>query len=172
MDAGFLSHGSQQVVVDGEKSAPAPVTYGVPRGTVLRPLLFLVYINDLPSTVNAIACLFADDYRVIESTEDQQILQQDFDHLQHWKEIWQMNFNPEKCEVISITNKRKIIEGSYSIHGHTLQFTDTTKYLGVTIDTNLSWGHHRNIMTKKANNTTAFLRGNHSSCPRKLRATC
>ena len=83
-----------------------------------------------------------------------------------------MSFNPEKCEVVRITNKRRIINGSYTIHGHTLQFTDQAKYLGVTIDTKLSWGHHTNAMTKKANNTVAFLRRNLSSCPRQIRATC
>ena len=171
----FLSCRTQQVVVDGEKSAPAPVTSGVPQGTVLGPLLFLVYINDLPSRVNSTARLFADDcllYRVIKSTDDHQILQQDLDHLQQWENEWQMSFNPEKCEVIRITNKRRIIDGSYTIHGHTLQFTDQAKYLGVTIDTKLSWGHHTNAMTKKANNTVAFLRRNLSSCHRQIRATC
>ena len=56
--------------------------------------------------------------------------------------------------------------------GTHFQFTDQAKYLGVTIDTKLSWGHHTNAMTKKANNTIAFLRRNLSSCPRQIRATC
>ena len=73
---------------------------------------------------------------------------------------------------VRITNKRRIIDGSYTIHGHTLQFTDQAKYLRVTIDTKLSLGHHTNAMTKKANNTVAFPRRNLSSCPRQIRATC
>ena len=97
----FLSHRTQQVVVDGEKSAPAPVTSGVPQGTVLGPLLFLVYINDLPSRVNSTARLFADDcllYRVIKSTDDYHTLQQDLDLLQQWENEWQMSFNPESLK--------------------------------------------------------------------------
>ena len=85
---------------------------------------------------------------------------------------WQMSFNSEKCEVIRITNKRRIIDGSYNIHGHTLQLTDPAKNLGDTIDTKLSRGHHTNAMAKKANSTVAFLRRNLSSCPRQIKATC
>ena len=76
-----------------------------------------------------------------------------------------MSFNPDKCEVIRITNKKKIIVAKYTIHGQVLHETNRAKYLGVTIDNTLSWNSHIDIMTKKANNTTAFLRRNLSSCP-------
>ena len=102
--------------------------------------------------VNSTARLFADDcllYRVIKSTDDHHTLQQDLDLLQQWENEWQ-SFYPEKCEVFRITNKRRIIDGSYSIQGHILQFTDQAKHLGVTIDTKLSWGHGTNSMTEKA----------------------
>lgn len=170
----FLSDRSQQVVVDGEMSSAAPVTSGVPQGTVLGPLLFLVYINDLPSRVKSTARLFADDcllYRRIVNEEDTITLQEDLNQLQVWESEWLMSFNPEKCEVIRITNKRRIIEANYSIHGQTLQFTTKAKYLGVTIDNKLNWGPHINNITRKANNTTAFLSRNLSGCPRSIKAT-
>ena len=168
----FLADRTQQVVVDGETSKPANVSSGVPQGTVLGPLLFLVYINDLPSRVSSTSRLFADDcllYRTINTEADTRSLQEDLDNLQKWEQDWMMSFNPDKCEVIRITNKRRIINCQYSIHGHTLQETNKAKYLGVTIDNKLSWGPHINIMTKKANNTTAFLKRNIASCPKNIR---
>ena len=108
----FLSGRTQQVVVDGEQSAPAPVTSGVPQGTVLGPLLFLAYINDLPQNVTSTSRLFADDclvYRVINNTCDSEELQKDLDTLEKWERDWQMSFNPDKCEVIRVTNKKTTI---------------------------------------------------------------
>ena len=83
-----------------------------------------------------------------------------------------MSFNPDKCEVIRITNKKNIIDAKYTIHGQVLHETNRAKYLGVTIDNTLSWNSHIDIMTKKANNTTAFLRRNLSSCPADVKPTC
>ena len=171
----FLAHRQQQVVLDGKTSSPAPVTSGVPQGTVLGPLLFLVYINDLPDKVSSTARLFADDcllYRTISSAGDSRALQEDLDRLQEWERDWQMLFNPDKCEMIRITNKRKVVEGSYNIHGHTLKQTNKAKYLGVTIDGSLTWNSHIDATAKKANNTTAFLRRNLSMCPRTIKANC
>jgi hypothetical protein len=115
----FLAGRTQRVIVEGVASDTAPVTSGVPQGTVLGPLLFLIYINDLPSKVNSTARLFADDcllYRHIKTNEDTTSLQDDLNNLQDWERDWQMHFNPDKCEVIRITTKRKIIPSSYFIH--------------------------------------------------------
>jgi hypothetical protein len=84
----FLKGRTQQVVVDGESSSAAPVTSGVPQGTVLGPLLFLVYINDLPSNVKSTTRLFADDcllYRTVKSEEDTNTIQSDLVNLQKWE---------------------------------------------------------------------------------------
>ena len=88
----FLAHRQQKVVLDGKTSSPAQVTSGVPQGTVLGPLLFLVYINDLPGRVSSTARLFADDcllYRTIGFAEDCSALQDDLDRLQDWEQDWQ-----------------------------------------------------------------------------------
>jgi hypothetical protein len=79
---------TQQVVIDGQSSAPSTDTSGVRQGTALGLLLFLLYINDSPAAVKSTARLFADDcllYRKIKSEEDQRILQQDLDTLQSGK---------------------------------------------------------------------------------------
>ena len=169
----FLANRSQQVMVEGHASTPAPVTSGVPQGTVLGPLLFLIYINDLPMKVSSTTRLFADDsllYRRIRSPEDARILQEDLDKLQDWEKEWQMSFNPIKCEVIRVTNKRNPIRTPYQIHGHDLTVAKTGKYLGVTISSDLSWNAHVDATVKKANNSLSFLRRNLARCPKDVKA--
>ena len=168
----FLAERHQKVVLDGKTSSSSPVTSGVPQGTVLGPLLFLIYTNDLPSRVSSTARLFADDcllYIVISSQEDAASLQEDLDRLQEWESDWQMAFNPNKCEHIRITNKKKIVQSSYQIHGHVLKETTKAKCLGVTIDKTLSWNIHIDTVTKRANQTISFLQRNLSSCPKDIK---
>ena len=81
-----------------------------------------------------------------------------------------MKFNPD--EVIRITNKRKVVNSEYTIHGQILRSTDKAKYLLVTTDSTLSWNHQMDNIRKKTNNTTAVLRQNLSSCPPDVKATC
>ena len=171
----FLAGRTQHVTLEGQASSTSPVTSGVPQGTVLGPLLFLVYINDLPSRDKATPRLFADDcflYRIIKSPEDAQALQDYLDALQQWEKDWLKSFNPDKCEVIQITKKRKPIDANHTIHGKELGHTKNAKYLGVLISDNPFWNAHVDTVTKKANNTTAFLRRNLSSCPQHIKETC
>ena len=169
----FLTGRHQQVVLDGSTSNQVPVTSGVPQGTVLGPLLFLVFINDLPDNVSSNVRLFADDcllYRRINTPEDTNILQQDLRHLEEWEAKWQMSFNPQKCEILRVTNKVKhVINSSYSLHGTDLHFTNNAKYLGVTINSKLKWKPHIDIMCKKANSTRGFIQRNLHGCPRRAK---
>ena len=173
----FLEGRSQQVQLDGNTSTQAPVESGVPQGSVLGPLLFLLYINDLPNYVSreSTARLFADDcvlYRRIKSDEDAHALQKDLDGLQRWEKDWLMEFHPQKCQVMHITNKRKPIKVPYNIHGHTLEEVDSAKYLGLNIHKTLNWNLHIDTVTKKSNNARSFLQRNISQCPRKTKELC
>ena len=114
----FLTGRSQQVIVNGCSSNPTNVMSGVPQGTVVAPLLFLCYINDLPENVSSKVRLYADDvliYNTIHSKEDCLMLQEDLNSLQLWANKWQMMFNPDKCELIRITNTKLPMLYDYNI---------------------------------------------------------
>ena len=159
----FLSNRMQQVVLDGEVSGQMPVVSGVPQGSVLGPLLFLIFINDLPSSVISKTRLFADDcilYRHITNQNDCFILQNDLDHLAHWEDTWGMQFHPQKCNSLSITRSHTPFKHDYTLKGHTLESVHTAKYLGVTLSSNMSWEPHINNITTKANKILGFLKRN------------
>ena len=150
----FLSGRSQKDVLEGKSSSSAPVLSGVPQGSVLGPVLFLIYTNDLPEYVsNSTVRLFADDtllYLTIHNSSDCTKLQDDLNNLQKWESDWQMSFHPEKCEVIHITTKKYLIIHKYTLHGHTLLSVPQIKYLGVQISQDLKWNSHINYISSKA----------------------
>ena len=172
----FLSSRTQEVILEGKKSSPVPMTSGVPQGSVLAPILFLCCINDLPNQVSSTVRLFADDfllYHNINTAHDAETLQEDIDKLQTVEADWLMEFNSDKCEVIRITNRRKKkIVTNYSIHEHQLKKVKGAKYLGLTIDRTLSLNGHINNVTKKANSTRAFLQRNVNRCPEASKTFC
>ena len=166
------SHGGRENIKPVSSDRPLA---GVPQGSVIGPLLFLLYINDLPTQFKSNSRLFADDsliYRKIRTEEDVKALQADLDRLQQWEQDLLMSFNPNKCEVIHVTRKRKPVQTNYTIHGSVLQAVKGGKYLGVTIDEKMSWNSHVSTTAKKATNSLAFLRRNLSSCPQTITAQC
>ena len=155
----FLSARTQEVIIEGSKSSPSPVTSGVPQGTVLGPLLFLAYINDMPECIKSEIKLFTDDsllYRRTHNNTDCHQLQEDLDKLQEWEQRWQMGFNADMCEVIRINNKKRPLCSDYTIHNQRLNVKTEAKYLGVTISSDLS----RSNVTEKANSIVDFLKRN------------
>jgi hypothetical protein len=142
---------------------------------VLGPLLFLIFINDITKNTSSNVRLFVAScllYRTINCEADAKTLQKDLDTMQQWEAEWLMEFNPNKCEVITITNKRSHINYPYNIHGKELKHVQHAKYLGLTFSNNLSWNKHIDNVTKKANATCAFLRRNINSCSRQVKAQC
>ena len=157
----FLCYRQQRVFVNGAKSDWAPVLYGVPQGTVLGPLLFPLYINDISTDIDSEIRLFADDcvcYREIKDTEDTLKLQKDIDQLGCWARKWSIRFQPVKCNMMQITRKRiKTIHASYTLEGTVLENVENIKYLGVTITNDLRWNTHVSNVCTKANRTLGFL---------------
>ena len=92
-----------------------PVTSGVPQGTILGPISFLIYVNDIPEVVKSNIELLTDDteiYREQTNSNDINILQPDLDSLDRWVTDWQVKFNTKKCEVMRITHKKDKTEYS------------------------------------------------------------
>ena len=83
-----------------------------------------------------------------------------------------MEFHPDKCQVLRITNKKKPILSGYTIHNSLLTLVNSAKYLGVTIDNRLNWGAHCNAVCNKANSTLAFLQRNLQGCPKSVKEKC
>ena len=152
------------MVLEGETSTSVPVTSGVPQGTVLGPILFLVYINDLPECIsNSTVQLFAEDcilYRQIDSTANCVKLWDDLNALQHWEDMWLMTFNAKKCNTMWVSSSPKPISFDYSINNTVLENVPHTKYLGVTIQSTLKWDVHCKQVVAKATNTLNVLKWN------------
>ena len=168
----FLSGRSQQVVVNGQSSQTAAVLSGVPQGTVLGPMLFLLYINDIADNVDSQMRLFADDsivYREILTPADHKALEQDLNKPHNWARTWQMDFNVTKCAVLSITTKRKPSLHNYLMDGQQIPRNDNQEYLGATINTKLSWTPHISKVKTKANRMLGLIRRTLHAAPQQVR---
>ena len=112
---------------------------------------------------NSTVRLFTDDcilYRQIDSTADCVKLQDDLNALLHWEDMWLMTFNAKKCNIMQVSSSTKHISFDYSIHNTVLENAPHTKYLGVTIQSNLKWDVHCTQVAAKATNTLNVLKRN------------
>ena len=149
--ASFLSDRYQSVVVEGRSSDSVLVVSGVPQGSVLGPMLFLLIINDLPDKIASNTRLFADDcieYRQIKDTSDCEALKEDINMLAEWETKWGMAFHPQKCSVLSVTRSRNPFKFNYRLKGHIIELQECTKHLGVDIQSSLSWKNHIDRISK------------------------
>ena len=150
----FLTDRKQRVVVRGTYSSWSRVTSGVPQGTILGPILFLIYVNDMSSNISSTLRMFADDTKVYRElsniARDSEALQFDVDQLASWASKWQLRFNSDKCEVLRITHKRDSSLPSYSLDT-SLKTVKCVKDLGIMVSSDLSWSEHVNVTINKAN---------------------
>jgi hypothetical protein len=169
----FLKGRRQAVSVNGMHSSWEDITSGVPQGSVLGPVLFLLYINDISQQLQSQIRLFADDsivYKEINTPADHEILQNDLDTLSSWADDWLMRFNVPKCAVMSITLKRNVSIHQYSINGEALQRVKQHDYLGVTISDDLKWSSHIQKSVLKASRSLGMLRRTLSPCNSEVKA--
>ena len=170
----FLGNRSQTVVIEGDESGSVPVSSGVPQDSVLGPILYLVFINDLPEKLTSQVRLFADDTAVYLTTgglDDGTVLQNDLDKLSLWESQWDMEFNASKCQVVRVTTARKAINTVYTLHGQILEVVTSAKYFGVDISSGQSWNSHIDRITGNANRTLGYILRNIKSKNQKVRAT-
>ena len=169
----FLSQRQQRVIINGETSKWHPVISGVPQGTVLGPLLFLIYINDIVEGLQCNIRLFADDailYTTVANDQDSTKLQQDLNHVCQWASKWQMTFNPKKCNTMSVGLKRTKSHHEYTMLGETLAQVQEHKYLGVTIAEDLTWNSNYRCTVSKANKILGLLQRNIYQCSKETKA--
>ena len=158
----FLSGRTQTVMVNNNESSPAPVTSGIPQGSVLGPLLFVIYINDLPDTVSSHIYLFADDTKLMRrilSENDAKALQNDLTLLEAWSRKWLLQFNPDKCHVLTIGRFENIRHTErYKLYGDELEHVFEEKDLGVYFDAELRFDEHISSKVNKANAMVGLIR--------------
>ena len=157
----WLKDRRQRVVVDGEVSSWKSVLSGVPQGSVLGPILFLVYINDLEEGVTGKILKFADDtklFRKVKEIGDKQNLQDDIDKLVKWSEKWQMLFNFGKCKCLHTGSGNTGM--NYEMGGTVLSKTVKEKDLGVTMNANMKVSEQCRIAASKGNQVLGMIRRN------------
>ena len=161
----FLSNRQQRVVLNGYKSAWTNVLSGVPQGSVLGPLLFVLYINDLPKCLNKCKVkMFADDLKLYSSNDGNKIeIQSDVSNIGKWSKQWQLPLNANKCHVLYLGNQtdtstryhlhdeKKNCEADISI---AVDVTD----LGVVVDDKLKFDKQVAERVKKANGILASIK--------------
>ena len=159
----FLSSRTFQVRVGDTLSDVFKVTSGVPQGSVLGPLLFLIFINDIPNGIKSFLLLFADDLKLIVNANLKDVTQQDLDILSEWQKKWLLSFNTtdNKCKVLSISKygTRENIS-KYYLNDSLLPNVADEKDLGVNIESNLAWGSHIKSNISKAKQCTGWVKRN------------
>ena len=157
----WLTDRRQRVVVDGEVSNWKSVLSGVPQGSVLGPILFLIYINDLDDSKTSNVLKFADDttlFRKVNTDGDKQHLQNDLDRLVKWSEKWQMLFNFCKCKCLHTGHGN--LEVNYKMGDTVLGTTVKERDLGVTISADMKVSEQCGFAASKGNQIHGLIRRN------------
>jgi len=157
----YLKGRKQRVMVRGELSDWLEVFSGVPQGSVIGPILFLIYINDIKNELKSRISIFADDTKImhIVDTEDDRLeVEQDLSRLQKWSEINKMKFNIDKCSVMHCGHNNQRHE--YKLYGKDLRKTECEKDLGVYIDSDMKFSSQIAAQAKKAYKVLGMIKRN------------
>jgi hypothetical protein len=168
----FLKERTQYVSFRGAKSELHDVLSGVIQGSVLGPLLFNLYVADLPAATKSELVQYADDvtlWREIKTTADIEQLQDDLHAINAWCAVNGMELNAEKSHVIDITRARTPLHALYTVGGATLEYSTTERILGVHVSSDLRWNTHTDIARGKAAKVLSFAARNLHGCTPRVK---
>ena len=143
------------MVIKGQSSAWTSVKSGVPQGSILGPLLFLIYTNDIVKNIESDILLFADDTCLLETIRDKNLsidkINRDLERLSNWASQWLVQFNPTKTKYLVFSKKQQRVQyGPLFLQNKVIQETDTHKHLGLTLTNSLTWDAHINRVCTEA----------------------
>ena len=156
----YILNRQQQVTVLGATSKPLTVVSGVPQGSILGPVLFLVYSNDILSSC-ARGAMYADDlkcYQSINSYDDAHSFQHEIDSVSAATQNCHLNFNESKCSVLKVSRKRNMVQYPYRLNDSPLRLVNNVNDLGIQVTSTLDWNDHVYKICKKANKMLGLLR--------------
>ena len=160
----YLEGRTHFVHYDGSCSSSLPVISGVPQGSVLGPLLFLIYINDIPASLSySSVYLFADDtklLKVLESCPDAGLLQEDMASLDSWSDQWKVFLNALKCSHITFSLSGGGESATYFTNGTAILHSTSYRDLGIVVNEQLSWSEHISTLCSKAYRSFHVIRRN------------
>ena len=165
----WLSDRYQRVVINGKVSDWERVLSGVPQGSVLGPLLFLIFVDDMDSAIVSKCLKFADDTKIFKqvgSEADRMDIQNDIEKLGKWGEDWAMSFNIDKCKILHLGNKNPCVK--YKLYGKEISVVEKEKDLGVLVDNKLNFDEQCATAAKKGNQILGIVKRNFSYLDRDI----
>jgi hypothetical protein len=167
----YLSNRYQQVVVNGQTSKATKIKAGVPQGSILGPLFFIVYMNDLTENTDVEVRMYADDvtlyidYKSIENVKE--TMERNLNEVTRWAKRWYMKFNPSKTEELHFSRKRQHFPIDLVFDNKVIEIVNSHKHLGVTLQMNGRWTEHIDQTTRRANKRLDIIRSFNKSMDRR-----
>jgi hypothetical protein len=168
----YLSHRQTRVLLNSQCSEWRPINAGVPQGSILGPLLFLIFINDVVNEVNSDIYLFADDTslmrKITNIRSDVELLNDDLRKLHNWSQQWRMSFNPDKTVFMTFSLKRRRINiGPLILNDQVIREVEEHTHLGLTLTNKMEWQSNIDNIINKVSKTVASFKRLKFIVPRK-----